>query len=378
MWKSKASHRGCVLLLSSLLLASCGAKPKAAVNPPHQVVLGSESEETEIAKPAELPAAPAPVPAPTPQSWTFSVPSQARAERTDKIDFHVSLIASPIRVWFFEDRGEVTMIRVVGHSDEQTCSQVSTVLLAAIGEPEAEGFLAYGSGELHASDTSVNGRAAFARLAQDLRFKLEVIAALYNGLEVHVASGDPDLQFSSTPPVPERGTITYGLTDLIGPDEGPAFVPVRSWQSGKAEPIRFEVTAKELGLDDQAFDRFTGTTIDSPPDYRQLFREMFIDALLRGWQPGQKTEAAERVVEQIISRNVPPVWKRVLGELEKSGVSLSTGITGGDLIGPSIFYRVSEKSDGVFIVEPTYIVHGGYVERWSPTRHTVLIDRVFE
>lgn len=106
-----------------------------------------------------------------------------------------------------------------------------------------------------------------------------------------------------------------------------------------------------------------------------LERASVIDAILRGWPVSTGSAADDARIDKIIAGNVPRVWTRILSMLGATGINLSTGLPGGDLVGPSIFYRIHELGNGSFRVVPTYVVHGDYIERWSPSRRTVTIVR---
>ena len=107
-------------------------------------------------------------------------------------------------------------------------------------------------------------------------------------------------------------------------------------------------------------------------------RENLVDALLRAWPIATGDTRDDAAIDRIVARNVPAVWKRVLGDFKTQGIDFSGGSVGGDLVGPSIFYRVRDQGNGVFNVMPMYVVHGAFMERWSPSRHSVLIGRQLE
>jgi len=289
------------------------------------------------------------------------------------------LISRPIRIWFFQNDDGTTLIRHVGHASEEPCALVSEALEDATRDPAVNGYATFGASELRARDASPASRAKFEAVARRLKQRLEDIADVYEDeVEVRIVPGDPDARFATPPPIPQAPKVTYAFADKIPHDAGPAFVPVRSWTNGTTRPVQFVVTAAELGLDKPLFDRLIAEWTHLNSMGRTLIRETLIDGILRGWPfevIGSRDEAA---VKSIIEKKVPLVWQRVLQELKRSGVTMSSDMVGGDLVGPSVFYRVTDRGDDSFLVAPTYIVHGSYLERWSPQRRSVVIIRQFE
>lgn len=107
----------------------------------------------------------------------------------------------------------------------------------------------------------------------------------------------------------------------------------------------------------------------------ELERESVVDALLRAWPFSTGSAADDARIDAIIDTKIPQVHAELRRVLASKQIEVSTERVGGDLVGPSIFYRVRDLGNGSFRVTPTYIVHGDYIERWSPQRHTVTIVR---
>ena len=114
------------------------------------------------------------------------------------------------------------------------------------------------------------------------------------------------------------------------------------------------------------------------PALHKRDREAVVDALLRSWPFSTDNRVDDSAIDEIIAERVPKVWRRLLDELGGQRATFSTGLDGGDLVGPSVFYRVTDRGNGRFAITPTYIVHGDYLERWSRTRNSVVIARTHE
>ncbi|HEY0987874.1 MAG TPA: hypothetical protein VGD80_12510 [Kofleriaceae bacterium] len=114
------------------------------------------------------------------------------------------------------------------------------------------------------------------------------------------------------------------------------------------------------------------------PALHKRDRETVVDALLRSWPFSTNNGVDDSAIDKIIAERVPEVWRRLLDELAGQRAEFSTGLDGGDLVGPSVFYRVTDRGNGRFAITPTYIVHGDYLERWSRTRNSVVIARTHE
>lgn len=544
-----------VLSITAIGVLSCGAPGRVVASP--EPPPGDESAAaTNAGSASSVPPAPdgaePNTAASSPKSWRFTFPSMVDNNATADTSFHVSLVTSPIRVWFFENDGAITRVREVGHATTVPCHDASVALIRALLDPAIDGFLSYGVAEFHARDTSVDGAARFDAAARVVKQRIEEIQDHFRDeVEVHVVHGDPDARFAGVPRIPPDATITYAIADSIAPSEGPAFIPIRSWTGARPAPVEFIVNATDLGLTGPLMDRLAGdasvapwieavalarqavsdakafaawvqagaqldpsvggieatpkrhstdptvagrelhastavarkivragkalaqllrtagaqdelardvdevltiahkviahneacltgfaqgvgcgqyyeVTIPLPPPgllqmlntfvatakaigpggaaerienarrelrdaedalskarasataMRTMGRQSVVDALLRGWPLSARTTADDARVDEIIKHRVPKLWDQILDRLARSGVTMSTSLAGGDLVGPSIFYRVTDRGDNTFLVVPTTIVHGDHVERWSSTRKSVVVARSLE
>jgi hypothetical protein len=105
-------------------------------------------------------------------------------------------------------------------------------------------------------------------------------------------------------------------------------------------------------------------------------RETTIDGLLRGWPLPVSSDSLSDDVDRVQSVTIPKVWGALFRSLaQRTGTDLTqVERTAGVLERANLFYRVREQSKGKYMLTPTYVVLGRYLEIWDPARRSVTVE----
>jgi hypothetical protein len=213
----------------------------------------------------------------------------------------------PINVWVYRERpGEAPYrIRVTGHASQDTCRKASTALIDFTRKRNiVAGYFSYGIADLYPAGAREDfGREAtsleqFLRsLSQEAPQEVSVLELFGSGLEdafVTPQAQMPDIHAG-------RRTSYFGEQLLL---EGPAFVPVRTWDAKHGvQPLVFEVGLSDLGLDARSMEMLAGNT-DSAPLVEKI--ELLRQSLQRMDSLMEARKAPETFRDQLWSYSLVP------------------------------------------------------------------------
>lgn len=276
--------------------------------------------------PAAMPVAPSAV-----RSGTFIETKVFTYDLPVEIAPDATITDGPIHIWVERTptpARDVVAIKVTGHADEEICAAVTETLYDFLAdEKNVDGFLHFGVGEMHAAA----GATEFQSKAQEVLKGLEVIRAKHadevkiDDVAFHPAASD----------APAGATKRIAILRYRKPSDGPAFIPVRTWNPGGAvEPVAIDATLTDLGMTTAFMSKIEGNgNIAGTNRNIDAFEE----------QLGQ----VQRVRAWLSSRKSPVTWPQSVRPLAVVGGTPSvTNLRGWNVA----FEAAAMKNDALLVV----------------------------